>query len=80
MITLIEGSDTRFFAVVVSDLNFAVALANVVEGEYDLFAVVIIILQTALGDNGVMWRLQVAVQLAYNGGQETVNALVHLGH
>ena len=79
VIALIEGSDNCLFAVAVSDLNLAVALADVVERELDLSAVVIIILQTTLGDKSVMGRLQVAVQLAYNGGQETVNTVVHEG-
>jgi hypothetical protein len=44
VVTLIKGSDNLLFAVVVPDLNFTVTLTNVVEGDLDLFAVVIIIL------------------------------------
>ena len=32
---------------------------------------------SVLRDDCVMWRLQTAVQLAYNGGQKIVDALVH---
>ena len=35
---------------------------------------------SVLRDDCVMWRLQTAVQLAYNGGQKIVDALVHNFH
>ena len=43
VITFVKSSDYLLFAVVVPDLDFAVTLADVVEGDLDLFAVVIII-------------------------------------